>query len=159
MSTLNVEHQETEYSYGLEHPLFVHCFVCVIRTFYYYSSLLVNLGPFQLIGTISTTVLLMDSFTVLPHVSWTGGDQTWLPCSFMPVPATSRGMFCAYMQPEGLHYASNIIWGVQLNNYWKNLLVTISSARGHSKPLLIIDRLDSVPIEHIFVPTSSCTFT
>ena len=67
--------------------------------------------------------------------SGTGGDQAWLPCSVMLVPATSRGCFsysCRSLKgcalPPTLLKASNII-------SIENLLISYHlSARGCSKP-------------------------
>ena len=72
--------------------------------FYDFGSFLVDSGRFRS-GNFHH---IYNIFT-----SGIGGDHKWLPCSFMLVPATSRGMFLFLVQPEGLRYASSIIWGSQ----------------------------------------------
>ena len=66
---------------------------------YYFGSLLVNSGRFQLTSTISTTFLL-EEFVVIKHGCHVVSCLYWQPqgCVFL---------FLA--QPKGLHYASNII--------------------------------------------------
>ena len=91
----------------------------------HFNSLLVNSGRFQLTSTI------YNSFS-----SITNGDLIWPPRNFMLVRATSRGYFlisgaaqrAALCIKHYLRYPTVLV----LKTY---LLVTILSARGHSKLL------------------------
>ena len=109
------QHQQMVIFVHPHHSVMARNVPCSFRRFFLHNKDICHFGSF-----LVDSVNLYHNYNIFSH--GTGGDQTWLPCGSMLIPATLRGIS---MPP--LFKASNI-------TSIEYLLITIFSVRGCPKP-------------------------